>query len=66
MDEQLQKLAALQKEAAALYTSAQKLADLIKRGKGGREVSLAITKIQEAQSWLLIADRLLENEMWHS
>ena len=63
MNEIEQKLAALQKEAMALYTSTQELANMINRGIGGREVALAITKIQEAQSWLLIADRLLENDL---
>lgn len=31
---------------------ARALADEINRGKGGREVALAITKLQEALHWL--------------
>jgi hypothetical protein len=30
---------------------AQSLAGVINRGKGGREVALAITKLQEARMW---------------
>jgi hypothetical protein len=30
----------------------KELADLINRGDGGREVALAITKLQEAKHWL--------------
>lgn len=31
---------------------AKKLADIINRGDGGREVALSITKLQEAKHWL--------------
>ena len=34
------------------YEWAKKTGDAINRGKGGREVSLAITKLQEAKGWL--------------
>ena len=43
-------------ELRALLTEcrkdAQKLAERINRGVAGREVALAITKLQEADSWL--------------
>ena len=32
--------------------SLRQLGELIARGPGGREVALAITKVQEAQHWL--------------
>lgn len=38
----------------------RKVAEMIARGPGGREVSLTITKLQEAHSWLLLALQELE------
>lgn len=38
------------------------LAERINRGVGGREVALAITKVEEATQWLNAAGTLMESE----
>lgn len=45
----------LQSYVSGCIGDARKLSAHIARGNAGREVSLAITKLQEAQSWLKLA-----------
>lgn len=39
------------REIEQCLKNARKLAEIIARGKGGRETALVITKLQEAQHW---------------
>ena len=41
-----------QAQVHAAFRYVTHTAELINRGKGGREVALAITKLQEAKAWL--------------
>jgi flagellar hook-basal body complex protein FliE len=39
-------------QIAQCLESAQQLAEGVARGPGGRQVALAITKLEEAESWM--------------
>jgi hypothetical protein len=48
----LMQIEAMQIRVQVAYREGRELAELINRGAGGREVALAITKLQEAKAWL--------------
>jgi len=52
MDEIIQEIYETQAHLNHSLVDARKIAEQINRGTGGREVALAITKLQEAKMWL--------------
>jgi len=50
-EEKLEAVHALRLKTAEATKAAQETADIVGRGPGGREVALAITKLQEAKMW---------------
>lgn len=55
MEEILVEIDELRGMVTGCQSAAKTISEHIARGKGGREMSLAITKLQETQSWLRYA-----------
>jgi hypothetical protein len=62
-DDILGEMNELMKEINGCMSHAHVLASHVGRGIAGREVSLAITKLQEANMWLRQASELWQNNM---
>lgn len=62
-DDILGEIDELRAEISGRISQAYVLSSHVGRGIGGREVSLTITKLQEANMWLRQASDLLQDEM---
>lgn len=62
-DDILGEIDELRAEISGRLGQAYVLSSHVGRGIGGREVSLVITKLQEANMWLRQASELLQNNM---
>jgi hypothetical protein len=62
-DDILGEIEALRADIGGCISTSHVLASHVGRGIGGREVSLAITKLQEAAMWLRQASELWQDNM---
>jgi len=58
----MEQVDALKTEITAWIARTREVANLVGRGTGGREMSLALTKLQEAGHWIRDASDLLQTE----